>query len=174
MVCDEPGPAATFCTTLPDDQQLHIHLDWKLADENHRDMGGFEMAATIVAVPGGLQVRGQFRKARTRMEPVECIASVGEGKAGSTVPFGADGLVLTTASSFETSFGHCYLCVAVSRVVGLGEGWGMAGGLVVRKVTAERVGGWWIGIPSGQFQESGGKPGGARGGPWGRALGIRM
>ncbi|MCP4165353.1 MAG: aminotransferase class III-fold pyridoxal phosphate-dependent enzyme [Chloroflexi bacterium] len=25
----------------------------------------------------------------------------------------------------------------------------------------------WIGIPSGQFQESGGKPGGVRGGAWG-------
>ncbi len=29
----------------------------------------------------------------------------------------------------------------------------------------------WIGIPSGQFQESGGKPGGARGGAWGRIVG---
>ena len=60
---------------------------------------------------------------------------------GVTVPLGADGLVLTTASSFETDFGNSYLAVAVSRVVGLGEGWEPASGIDMRGVTVERAGG---------------------------------
>ncbi len=75
------------------------------------------------------------------MESGERISSVGGECIGSTIPFGADGLVLTTASSFETSFGSCYGFAALSRVVGLGEGWGAAGGLVMRRVDVERAGG---------------------------------
>ena len=127
---------------FPEDP-LHVHLSWKLLDENCRDMGGFELAGTVRGDAGRLLDQGQFVEARTRMEPVERLASVGDGDGyqGSIVPLGTDGLVLTTASSFQTDFGNSYLAVAASRVVGLGEGWELARGLDVREVVVKRAGG---------------------------------
>jgi hypothetical protein len=122
------------------DHRLHVHLDWKLLDENYRDMGGFEVAAWIRADPAGLEIRGQFLEARTHLEPVERLVSGAEGYSGSTVPLGADGLVLTTASTFQTDHGAGYIAIAVSRVVGIGE-WEPGNGLDVRSVTVERAGG---------------------------------
>ena len=57
------------------------------------------------------------------------------------MPIGADGLVLTTISSFEADVGNRRVAVAVSRVVGLGEAWKPASELGVRRVTVERAGG---------------------------------
>lgn len=57
--------------------RLHVHLDWKLLDENYRDMGGFEVASLVRADMGRLLVSGQFVEARTRMKPVERVVSVG-------------------------------------------------------------------------------------------------
>ena len=122
------------------DHRVHVHLDWTLLDENHRDLGGLTMASVVELVPGGLELRGQFRGAQTRMEPVERVVAVAEVGFGAVVPFGVDGLVLTTTSGFETDFGNGYQGVAVSRIVGL-EGWEPASGLDVRRVTVERAGG---------------------------------
>ena len=124
---------------------LYVHLDWKLLEENYRDMGGFNVVGSIRADAGRLLVRGQFVEARTHMEPAERVVSVGgrDGgrHSGSTVSLGTDGLVLTTASSFETDFGNRYRAIAVSRIVSLGEGWKPASGLDVREVTVQRAGG---------------------------------
>ena len=62
------------------------------------------------------------------------------GGAGLAVPVGASGSVLTTASSFDTSFGNRYLAVAVSRHAGIGE-WDLGDRLDVRGMTLERAGG---------------------------------
>jgi len=40
------------------------------------------------------------------MEPLERVVSVGDVNAGSVVPLGTDGLILTTTCSFETDFGN--------------------------------------------------------------------
>lgn len=80
-------------------------------------------------------------EARTRMESTENLVVVAEGYRGSTVPLGADGLVLATAGAFETDFGHGYLTVATSRLVGLPEGWVPADTPRLRTLTLERDGG---------------------------------
>ena len=61
------------------------------------------------------------------------------------VPLGSDDVVLTSTAAFETSFGHEYLSVAVSRIVGVGDRLdplrGPLAGAEVRGLTIARAGG---------------------------------
>ncbi len=120
------------------DYPLHVHLDWKLLDENYRGMGRFEMASSIRADAGRLLVRGQFVEGRMRTEPVERVVTVGEVGSGSTVPLGADGRVLTTTYGFETDHGNGYLATAITRLTGIGE-WELRDGSDARNVALERA-----------------------------------
>ena len=61
---------------------------------------------------------------------------------------GTDGLVLKMAGAPETDFGNCYLGVAVSRVVGLGEGWEPASELGDASGITGCMWEWTVGTPS--------------------------
>ena len=120
---------------------IFARTDLTLLDEGHRELGRISTSLRIETGPGWVGVRGQFLEARTNLEAMERMTRVESVRCGLGVPLGPEGVALTSTAAVETSFGHEYFSVAVSRVVGLGEGWYPASGLDVREVTVERAGG---------------------------------
>jgi hypothetical protein len=98
--------------------EVQALLRWSLFDENHRDMGGFELASTISFDEGGITIRGQFVEARTRMEPTERAVTLADGYPCSAISIEDEAAVLTSAGRFETTFGNGYRFVAVTMVWG--------------------------------------------------------
>ena len=119
---------------------IFARTDLTLLDDAHRELGRISTSLRIETGPGWGELRGQFVEARTNLEPMERVTGVERVCLGSPVPLGSDGVVLTSTAAFQTSFGHEYLSVAVTRVVGL-EGWQPVSGLDVREVIVERAGG---------------------------------
>ena len=100
---------------------IFAHTDFVLLDDGHRELGRIEMSLRAEIGLGCVRIRGQFLRARTNLEPTERVTTVERVCCGSFVPLGRDGVVQTSTAAFETSFGHEYLSVAVSRVMGVGE-----------------------------------------------------
>ena len=96
------------------------------------------MAGMVRNDAGRFLVRGQFVEAQTRMEPVERVVPGPAMGSRSVVPLGADGLVLTTVSAFDTDFESAYLAVADTRLSRIGE-WQQGDRLDVCEVTVERA-----------------------------------
>ncbi len=138
VLVEEPADGAR-----PD--PLFAHTDLVLLDDTHRELGRVGTVLRVETAPGWVEVRGQLTEARTNMEAMERVTSVERICVGPPVPLGRDGAVLTRTVAFETSFGHEYLSVAVSRLTGVG-GWPKSlcrslVGAEVRDLALERAGG---------------------------------
>ena len=55
-----------------DDLRLHAHIDFKLLDENYRDMGGFEIAASVKVDAARVEVSGQIPSSCSASSPWTC------------------------------------------------------------------------------------------------------
>ena len=96
-----------------------------LVDEQHRDAGEGHVVGQVVVTGGVLRFQAQLVRCETRLEVGERVARISvEGEASmAVVPYGVDGVAVTSSWEAESSRGNTYLALTTTRVWALPEGW---------------------------------------------------
>ena len=95
-----------------------------LVDEQHRDAGEGHVVGQVTVTDGVLRFQAQLVRCETRLEVGERVARISmEGGASmAVVPYGLDGVAVTSSWDADSTRGNAYRALTTTRVWALPEG----------------------------------------------------